>query len=889
MPIDKEYRPEAIERRWADLWVERGSFRAGTDPGKTPFCMVIPPPNVTGNLHMGHVLVYTLHDIVARWRRMQGYDVLWLPGTDHAGIATQMVVERELAKEGTDRHAIGREEFVRRVWAWKDLYGSKITSQLKRLGASCDWSRERFTMDEGLSRAVRTVFVRLYREGLVYRDRYVVNWCPRCRTALSDLEVVHKTVHGKLWTIRYPFADGKGKGILVATTRPETMLGDTGIAVHPDDERYRGAVGRMAELPLTGRTIPVVADAFVDPSFGTGAVKVTPAHDPNDFAAGRRLGLPEIVVIDPLGKMTAEAGEFAGLDRFQARKRVVQKLEELGLLVEVKDHEHAVGHCQRCDTVVEPLVSTQWFVKIAPLAGEAIRAVEDGRTEIVPASWAKTYFEWMRNIHDWCISRQLWWGHRIPAWYCDACGTVEVRETAPAACGRCGGALRQDDDVLDTWFSSALWPFSTLGWPDATGDLARYYPTTLLITGFDIIFFWVARMMMFGLKFMDEVPFRQVYIHGLVRDAEGQKMSKSKGNTVDPEDVQARYGTDAVRLTMAMLAAPGNDIPLSPERMEGYRAFANKLWNACRFVLLKVGDDPHVAPYKDDDLTLVDRWILARSHRVIAEVDRALEQYRFDRAADALYHFAWHEFCDWYIEMVKPDLGAPGDAAPGSTPRAAVARAVLLEVLDIVLRLLHPIMPFVTEELWQKFPHDESDLSTSRWPRVDEARLDARAERDMELLQELVAKIRNLRVEAGIDPSRRIDVQIHAESPRNARLVADEAALVATLVRAGTVMVVDGFPPDLVAARGVVRGLEAAIPLADLLDFDAERARLLRDLEKIERDVDARNRKLANESFLERAPVEVVEKERTIQQELLDKKRRIEATLKTLGGGGAVA
>jgi valyl-tRNA synthetase len=890
MSMEKEYRPEAIEERWAAEWVDRDLFRAGGDPAKPPFCMVIPPPNVTGNLHMGHVLVYTLHDVVARWRRMQGWDVLWLPGTDHAGIATQMVVEREMAKEGVDRLAAGREAFVARVWEWKALYGSRITGQLKRLGSSCDWSRERFTMDEGLSRAVREVFVRLYREGLIYRDRYIVNWCPRCRTALSDLETVHESKKGKLYTVRYPFADDKGGGLDVATTRPETMLGDTGVAVHPEDERYRGDVGRQLTLPLSGRTIPVVADTYVDPAFGTGAVKVTPAHDPNDFAAGRRLGLAEITVIDQTGKMTAEAGEFAGLDRFQARKRVVQRLEEAGLLMGVRDHEHAVGHCQRCGTVVEPLVSTQWFVKVGPLAEAASQAVADGRTEFVPASWSKTYFEWMKNIHDWCISRQLWWGHRIPAWYCDPCGTIVVAETEPKKCATCGGKLRQDEDVLDTWFSSGLWPFSTLGWPKRTEDLARYYPTSLLITGFDIIFFWVARMMMLGLKFMDDVPFRQVYIHGLVRDAEGQKMSKSKGNTIDPDDVQRRYGTDAVRLTMAMLAAPGNDIPLAPERMEGYRAFANKLWNACRFVSMRVGDDPKRIPYDAAELTLVDRWILARTNAVIGEVDRSLAQHRFDRAADVLYHFVWHEFCDWYIELVKPDLHSadePEGPAPGR--RAEVARSVLLSVLDTTLRLLHPIMPFITEELWQKFPHTGDYLATSSWPVVDEALLDAKAERDMAMLQELIVKIRNVRAEAGIDPSRRIEVLVHAENSRNGKLVAQEAELCATLVRAERVTVVEAFPADLVSARGVVRGYEVAVPLAGMLDFVAERTRLTRELKKIDAELDARNRKLANESFLERAPADVVEKERAIQKEFLEKKRRVEATLATLPDGGTAA
>jgi valyl-tRNA synthetase len=730
------------------------------------------------------------------------------------------------------------------------------------------------------------VFVRLHREGLIYRDRYIVNWCPRCRTAISDLETVHEPLRGKLYTVRYPAADGKGKGILVATTRPETMLGDSAVAVHPDDERYRSLVGRQLNLPLVNRTIPVIADAFVDPAFGTGAVKVTPAHDPNDFLAGQRHGLPQPVVIDTSGRMTAEAGEYAGLDRLQARKRIVQRLEEQGLLHDVKDHEHAVGHCQRCGTMIEPLLSTQWFVRIAPLAGPAIEAVRDGRMQFVPASWSKTYFEWMANIHDWCISRQLWWGHRIPAWYCDACGNIEVSEEDPSACGRCGGPLRQDEDVLDTWFSSALWPFSTLGWPDRTPDLTRYYPTSLLITGFDIIFFWVARMMMMGLKFMGDVPFREVYIHGLVRDEQGQKMSKSKGNTIEPSELQSRFGTDAVRFTLAILAAPGNDIPLSPERMEGYRAFANKLWNACRFVLLRLGDGEPSAATAASSLTLTDRWIVSRTHQVIREVDAALEQYRFDRAADALYHFVWHEFCDWYIEFVKPDLAAPRDGATGGEAvRAATARAVLLEVLDTLLRLLHPFMPHLTEELWQKIPHRGDYLAVAAWPKADEARLDVKAERDVEILQDLVVRIRNLRAESNIDPSRRVEVLVHASSPRNARLVSDEADLVATLCRAGSVRVVDAFEDGLIAARGVVRGLEVAVPLAGLLDLDVERARLGRELARIDTEVEGRARKLGNESFLLRAPAEVVERERAAQKEMLDKKRRIESTLASLSGG----
>ena len=639
--LDREYRPESVEENWLERWEVSGAFRGDPSSGKTPFCIVIPPPNVTGNLHIGHVLVYTLHDIVARWQRMRGKDVLWLPGTDHAGIATQMVVERELAAEGSNRHELGREAFQERVWKWKHTYGNRITDALRRLGSSCDWSRERFTLDEGLSRAVREVFVRLHREDLIYRDRYIVNWCPRCSTALSDLETVHEPIKGRLYTIRYPAADGSADEIRVATTRPETLLGDTGVAVHPDDERFSGLVGRRVEVPLTGRDVPVVVDKFVDPSFGTGAVKITPAHDPNDFAAGRRLGLQERVVIGPDACMTDEAGDYGGMDRLDARKQIVADLEAKGLLVGVEEHEHAVGHCPTLPNDdraagFDSVVCANWRF----LAQPAIEAVEKGRARFIPETWSKTYFEWMRNIHDWCISRQLWWGHRIPAWYCDPCGTTLVAVEAPDKCEGCGAELRQDDDVLDTWFSSALWPFSTLGWPDQTEDLRHYYPTSLLITGHDIIFFWVARMIMMGLKFQDDVPFGDIYIHGLVRDADGQKMSKSKGNTIDPAVVQEKYGTDAVRFTMAILAAPGNDIPLAPERMEGYRAFINKLWNATRFVIMRLGENPPME-FDVEQLSRVDRWILSRLAATIEDVDAAMAEYRFDRASDLLYHFVW--------------------------------------------------------------------------------------------------------------------------------------------------------------------------------------------------------------------------------------------------------
>ena len=885
MQIDTEYLPREVEERWTREWEKAGLFVAQPQSGRDPFCMVIPPPNVTGNLHIGHVLVYTLHDIVARWRRMQGRDVLWLPGTDHAGIATQMVVERELGREGKSRHDLGREAFERRVWEWKQTYGDRITSALRNLGSSCDWSRERFTLDEGLSRAVRAVFVRLFDEGLIYRDRYIVNWCPRCHTAISDLETVYEAVAGRLYTIRYPGADS-GSDLIVATTRPETLLGDTAVAVHPDDARYAARIGGSVEVPLTGRRVRVIGDEFVDPQFGTGAVKITPGHDPNDFAAGRRHGLDELIVIDTSGRMTAAAGPYVGLERSEARRRVVADLEAQGLLLATRDHEHSVGHCQRCGTMIEPLVSKQWFVRVAPLAAPAIDAVESGRIRFVPESWSKVYFEWMRNIHDWCISRQLWWGHRIPAWYCDPCEKTIVSEDEPQRCPDCAGALRQDEDVLDTWFSSALWPFSTLGWPEKTVDLTRYYPTNLLITGHDIIFFWVARMIMMGLKFGGDVPFHEVYIHGLVRDAQGQKMSKSKGNTVDPHEVQQRYGTDAVRFTMAILAAPGNDIPLAHERMEGYRAFANKLWNATRFVLLKLGDAP-ATELQRSELSLADRWILSRADATLSEVDRAFAEYRFDRAADQLYHFAWHQFCDWYIEFVKGDLQVGAAAGDEQLRRAETARAVLLRVLGSLLRMLHPFMPFLTEELWSKLPASAGHLAAASWPVAAAEDRDEEAERRVTMLQEAVIKVRNLRAECNVDAGRRVAVLLCVDDPAEAAWVAGETPRIAAMTRAERVELLPELPAGGLAARGVVAGIQIAIPLEGLLDVEAERQRLTRDLAKVEQELQSRSRKLANRSFLEKAPQDVVEKSRRLQSELLERRDRLEALLAGLRGSGA--
>ena len=882
MEFDKAYQPGPIEERWYAHWMKLGVFTARPDGPRRPFAMVIPPPNVTGRLHMGHALNNTLQDILARWRRMRGDDVLWLPGTDHAGIATQMVVDRQLAREGTTREALGREEFVRRVWRWKEEYGGAIIAQLKRLGCSCDWTRERFTMDPALSRAVREAFVRLHEEGLIYRDKFIVNWCPSCRTAISDLEVIPEETQGSLWTIRYPLADGSG-GIEVATTRPETMLGDTGVAVHPDDERYRALVGKTVVLPLVGRPLPIIADPFVNKEFGTGAVKITPAHDANDFEAARRAGLPPLVVMDEQGRMNDNVpAPYRGLDRFEARRRVVEDLRAAGLLVSVKDHVHNVGRCQRCHTIVEPYLSMQWFVRIAPLAAPAVRAVGESRVRFTPPHWVNSYNEWMGKIHDWCISRQLWWGHQIPAWHCGDCSTINVAREAPATCSHCGGrALRQDPDVLDTWFSSALWPFSTLGWPDETVDLKAYYPTSVLVTGFDILFFWVSRMIMMGLHFMHDVPFHRAYITGLVRDAEGQKMSKTRGNVIDPIDLIDRYGADALRFTLAAMATPGSDLPLAEERMVGYRAFANKIWNAARFVLLNLGEggggsaSPALPP--PARLRVEDRWILSRLSHVSKEVDERLNEFRFDEAANALYQFLWHEFCDWYLEMTKPSLlpGAPAE-------EAARARAVLRHVLDAVLRLLHPVMPFITEDLWQRIPHEGATIALAAYPIHDAGLVDEEAEREVALVMEIVARVRNIRAELNIDPGRRLQLLAHARDAGAGRIVAANAPTIATLARLEGVRLVPDLSVSGAAARAVASSVDLAVPLAGVLDPKSERQRLSREIEKLSKESEGYARKLQNADFLGKARPEVVDKTRRIHEELREKLERLSRTIESL-------
>jgi len=860
------YEPKDVEARWYPIWEQAGAFRPEVNPGGEPFSIVIPPPNVTGVLHMGHALNMSIQDVLIRWRRMQGRAALWLPGADHAGIATQNVVERELAKEGRTRHDLGRERFVERVWEWKGRSGNRIIEQIRTMGFSTDWSRERFTLDEGLSRAVRTVFVTLYDEGLIYRGNRIINWCPRCHTALSDIEVEHDDETGELTFIRYPFVDGEGS-VTVATTRPETMLGDTGVAVHPEDPRYRDAVGRTVRLPLLEREIPVVADEGVDPDFGTGAVKVTPAHDPLDFEIGERHGLEPLVVIDTDARITAAGGPFAGMDRFEAREAVRHELGARGLLERVEEHRHAVGHCSRCGTVVEPLLSLQWVVKVRPRVGPAGAAVKEGRTRFVPRRWEKNYFHWMENLRDWCISRQLWWGHQIPAWYCAECDEVEVAMEPPSRCRACGGTtLVQDEDVLDTWFSSALWPFSTMGWPDDTADLRTYYPTDVLVTGFDIIYFWVARMMMMGLHFTGVPPFADVVIHGLVRDGSGRKMSKSLGNTVDPLELVDRYGADAVRLTLIQSAAPGHDIPLQEAWIDAARRFGNKLWNAVRFAVEHVG----ITEVPPDGGTPErpgpeDAWILQRLGEVGARFDALMEEYRFSDAYGLLYNFAWSEVFDWYLEMAKTPLR--------DETRADTTRATLGVVLRDLLKYFHPVIPFLTEELWSHLGTGGL-LATSPWPAPPPVQGPA----TMATFQELVTEIRRFRSEHQLPARRRfpgllVDPQGVADPWWEEQLT----ALAGITVRRG-----DPPAPATGHRRLSAGPVEVFVPLAGLVDRQAEGARLDRAIAQAEEQRERSLRKLANEAFLDRAPAEVVEKERRRVAELetaLAKLRRQRAEL----------
>ena len=884
--LDKTYDPKAVEARWSQFWQQQGYFHASpTHPGQ-PYCIVIPPPNVTGSLHVGHALNHSIQDILIRWRRMQGRNVLWLPGTDHAGIATQNVVEKQLMAEGVSRESLGRERFIERVWQWKAASGNTIISQQKQLGESCDWDRLRFTMDEGLSKAVREVFVRLYEDGLIYRGERLINWCPRCLTALSDIEVEHEDIKGKLYHIRYPLADDPSTALVVATTRPETMLGDTAVAVHPDDPRYRHLIGRKVRLPLTTREIPIVGDAIlVDLAFGTGAVKITPAHDFNDFEAGERHKLPRLSILDyeallDLKGMIAAAveepviGEVVQLPVAKARPIMERLLRDSGFLGKIEDHKMAIGKCYRCKTVVEPYLSTQWFVKIKPLAEPAINAVKDGRIRIIPEGWTNNYLSWMRDIKDWCISRQIWWGHQIPAWYCRPCNTEIfivkgssgrqheylyvspnaipiVRREKPEQCETCGGKdLIQDPDVLDTWFSSALWPFSTLGWPERTPELKTYYPTSTLVTGLDILFFWVARMIMMGMKFMGDVPFRDVYIHALVRDAEGQKMSKSKGNVIDPLHVMEQFGTDALRFTLASMASPGRDIKLAEERIEGYRNFANKIWNAARFSLMNL-DGPRTAT-APAERPFPDRWILSRLNQTIQSVTSELEAYRFDHAANALYQFIWHEYCDWYLELIKPTLQNP------ASPDAPGTRHTLVETLETTMRLLHPFMPFLTEEIWHTLPHEGESIVVQRYPTSQSTWIAPEIDQRFMLLEQTIGLVRASRVLLNYPPGQQITFYVaHDELQRQGQLSQLRNNL-AHLGR-GTVELSPSMTwPTSNLLRLVTEGLSVGIVVAGDVDLNKALDRILKEQSEQTKEIERLEGKLRNQEFTAKAPIEVI-------------------------------
>lgn len=892
--LSKSYEPKSVEEIWYDFWLQKKYFHADENARSPHYSIVIPPPNVTGQLHIGHALNSTLQDILVRWMRMSGRNTLWVPGTDHAGIATQNVVERMLVKENIDRHAMGREKFIENVWEWKKEYGGRIIGQLKKLGASCDWDRERFTMDEGLSRAVREVFVRLHEEGLIYRGERLINWCPRCHTALSDIEVEHEDERGKLYHISYPLSHDHSVRLTVATTRPETMLGDTAVAVHPLDPRYKDLIGKTVDLPLTNRKIPIVGDSIlVDLEFGTGAVKVTPAHDFNDYEAGLRQN-PELLRVKMLNDKaeimtdipdvhSEVIRQVAGKPAKKARGMVVELLKEQGYLGRTDDHSHSIGKCYRCKTIVEPYLSPQWFVKTRPLAEPAIKAVEDGTITFYPKGWENTYFDWMRNIKDWCISRQIWWGHRIPAWYCDECSVITVSRTDAVSCSACGSKnIRQETDVLDTWFSSALWPFSTLGWPEKTKELAAYYPTSVLVTSFDIIFFWVARMIMMGLHFMTEVPFKDVYIHALVRDAEGQKMSKSKGNVIDPLEMTEQYGTDAFRFTLTAFAAQGRDIKMSAERIEGYRNFANKIWNASRFVMMNLEEG--FVPNSDIVVTessLADRWIVSRLNTVVKEVQSALTDYRFNDAASTLYQFIWHEFCDWYVELSKPALK---DEEPS---RKKAAQTTLVMTLETALRLLHPIMPFITEEIWQKLPREirgeKASIMISSFPAPDGKYIDEAIEQSMRLPMDAILAIRNIRGEMNISPREKVRANIRAENENIVRNFEQTSGYVTSLSGLShLVIALDTIKPEG-SSTGTIRGAEIYISADQVIDKGAERDRLMKEIAKTAKDVELFSKKLSNKSFVDKAPKAVVEKDTARLEELKATQTKLEQSLALLG------
>ncbi len=871
--LAKNYNPAEFEDRIYTEWCDKGYFKPDEDDKKPAFSIVIPPPNVTGQLHMGHALDETLQDILVRTKRMQGYSTLWVPGTDHAGIATQIKVEERLrVDEGLSRYDLGRDKFLERVWAWKDSYEARITGQLKKLGASCDWSRQRFTMDEGCSRAVREVFVNLYDKGLIYRGHRIINWCPRCLTALSDAEVEYKDQPGFFWHIKYPIK-GEDGYVEIATTRPETMFGDTAVAVNPEDEATKHLIGKTLILPIVGREIPVIADDYVEIGFGTGCVKITPAHDPNDFLVGQRHGLEQIKVMNDDATMNAYAGKYEGMDRYACRKARVADLEAEGYLVKTEPHDHNVGTCYRCSTTVEPLTSDQWFVKMKPLAEPAIKAVEDGSINFVPERFSKNYFNWMNNILDWCISRQLWWGHRIPAFYCDECGHMEVSKTDITACPKCGGKVRQEEDVLDTWFSSALWPFSTLGWPDKTADLDRYYPTDTLVTGYDIITFWVSRMIFSGLEHMNEKPFSTVFIHGLVRDAQGRKMSKSLGNGIDPLKVIEEYGADALRFALATGNAPGNDMRFSDEKIEAARNFANKLWNASRFVLMNLteSDEELLKPVSDEELAIEDKWILSKFNALAKTVNDNVANYELGVALAEIYSFSWDTFCDWYIEMAKSRIFEGG--AP-----ALVAKRVLVSVLSGILKLLHPYMPFITEEIYQAIPHDCESIMISEYPKFDAELNYADAEADVERIIACITAIRTRRAEMNVPPSKKaklIVVTKYTDTFKRAEKI------LIKLASASEVILADNYESDDAVMIATDAG-RLYIPLAEVIDFEKERARLTAEMKKNDGEIERIEKKLANEGFVAKAPAAVIDGEKAKLAKYLEVRESLKVALAKL-------
>lgn len=874
--IPRVYDPDKVEKKWYKLWKENNYFAPVSDHARQPFSIVMPPPNVTGSLHLGHALDNTLQDILTRWRRMQGYNTLWLPGTDHAGIATQARVEESLAQEGLSKNDLGREKFIERVWEWKKLYGGRITEQLSLMGSSCDWSRERFTMDEGCSRAVREAFVNMYDQGLIYKGDYIINWCPRCNTAISDIEVEHQDSDGHLWHIKYPVKDSQ-EFLVVATTRPETMLGDTGVAVHPADDRYRDLIGREVVLPLVNRVIPVFADEYVDCDFGTGAVKVTPAHDINDFEMGARHGLAIVRVINNQGIMNDNAGKYEGLDRYECRRQVISDLAAQGFLLQTEDHRHAVGHCQRCDTVIEPLISEQWFVKMKPLAEPAIRKVMEGEIKFVPDRFTKIYINWMDGIRDWCISRQLWWGHRIPVWYCEDCSEVICSKTDPAQCPACGsGQLRQDEDVLDTWFSSALWPFSTLGWPESTDDLEYFYPTSVLVTGRDIIFFWVARMIFSGLEHTGKVPFHEVNIHGLILDGQGRKMSKSLDNGIDPIEVIDKYGADTLRFSLITGVTPGNDIRFYWDKVENTRNFANKIWNASRFVMMNM-DGYEAIAISDGELTLADRWIIASLNEKIEMVTRLMEKYDLGEAGKNLYELIWDDFCDWYIELAKPRLFAP----EGSREKLVIQNLLNI-ILSKILKLLHPFMPFITEEIYQNLPGHGETIMLERWPepvkleKADEAIL------DMQSIMSIIRAIRNIRAEFNINPGQAIKVQLLVREARQLSMLVDNLSYIREMANVSEITAGQELARVPQAVSSITAAAEIYVPLEGIIDVDKELVRLNKELQSTLKDIEKSDAKLNNEQFLSRAPQEVISKEKAKVEEGNIKKEGIIKRLQIL-------